>query len=242
MCSMADYTNPRLPVGSKPLDDLLGGGIEHAALTNVFGPAGSGKTNIALLAAIAAARTGKKVVYLDTEGGFSPERLAQLCNGSDFERVSKDIFIMEPKSFKEQQEIVTKKLEKILEKDDVGLIVIDSIVALYRLEMGSGGHVEANKKLSEQLAALSKLSREKNIPVLITNQIYSEFDNRGSVELVSRDVARYWSKCLVELLKIDDKGKRLAVLRKHRSMPEGAQVQFVITGTGLEEAKGFKLF
>ena len=236
------YANARLPTGSKPLDELLGGGIEHASLTNIFGPAGSGKTNIALISAVAAARAGKKVVFVDTEGGFSPERLAQLCNVDDFERVSKDILILEPSNFKEQQDVVTKKIEKIVEKENIGLVIVDSLVALYRLEMGNGGHVDANKRLSEQLAYLSKLSREKNIPILITNQIYSEFDNRGSIELVSRDVARYWSKCLVELLKLDDKGKRLAVLRKHRSLPEGTQIQFTITGTGLEEVKGFRLF
>lgn len=237
---MAEYTTPRLPVGAKPLDELLGGGIEHAALTNVFGPAGAGKTNVALIASIAAVRAGKKVAYIDTEGGFSLERLAQLCNGLDFEKVTKNILIIEPKSFKEQHELV-KKMEKIVEKEDVGLVVVDSLVALYRLEMGTNVQ-EANKRLAEQLSLLSKLAREKNIPILITNQVYSEFDNQGTIELVSRDVAKYWSKCLVELLKLDDKGKRLAVLRKHRSLPEGAQVQFLIGTNGLEEVKGFRLF
>ncbi|QQG39823.1 MAG: DNA repair and recombination protein RadB [Candidatus Aenigmatarchaeota archaeon] len=238
---MAEYTNPRLATGAKSLDDLLGGGIEYASLTNVFGPAGAGKTNVALLAAVAAVRAGKKVVFIDTEGGFSPERLAQICNGADFEGVSKKILMMEPKTFKEQSELV-KKLDKIVEKEAAGLVVIDSLVALYRLEMGNGGHVEANKKLSEQLSILSKLARDANVPILITNQIYSEFDNRGTIELVSRDVARYWSKCLVELLKLDDKGRRLAVLRKHRSLPEGTQAQFVIGAAGFEEAKPFRLF
>ncbi|MBI4017443.1 MAG: AAA family ATPase, partial [Candidatus Aenigmarchaeota archaeon] len=162
------YVNPRLATGSKPLDELLGGGIEHASLTNVFGPAGAGKTNVALIASIAAVHAGKKVVFVDTEGGFSPERLAQLCNGSDLERVTKSILIIEPKTFKEQHETV-RKLDKIVEKEEIGLVVMDSLVALYRLEMGNGGHVEANKRLSEQLSLLSKLSREKNIPILITN-------------------------------------------------------------------------
>jgi len=35
-----------LTTGCKPLDDLLGGGIESKTITKIFGEAGTGKTNL----------------------------------------------------------------------------------------------------------------------------------------------------------------------------------------------------
>jgi len=227
--------NRRLSSGCKPIDDLLDGGIEYQSLTNVYGPAGSGKTNISILASISCVENGKKAIFIDTEGGFSVERLSQMTK--NFEKVSKNIIVIEPKSFEEQDKAI-KGLEKML--DNTGLIVLDSLVNLYRLELSGDKIQEVNRKLANQLRILSKISREKDIPVLITNQVYSDFE-KNNIELVSRDISKYWSKCLIELIKTG-KGKRLAVLRKHRSLPEGREIHFQITESGIEPIKKIGLF
>jgi len=225
----------RLPFDQKPLDELLNGGIEHKSLTNLYGPPGSGKTNIALIAAISCIKKGKKVIFIDTEGGFSPERFSQISK--DFEKFSKSIALIEPKTFEEQCKVI-HELEKVLD-DDVGLIILDSLVNLYRLELEEDNFQKINKMLSGQLAYLSKISREKDLPILITNHMYS---TNGGTQPVSRDITKYWSKCLVELIKLE-KGKRVAIIRKHRSMPEGREVHFQITEDGILPAdKKFKLF
>jgi len=227
--------NRRLSSGCKPIDDLLDGGIEYQSLTNVYGPAGSGKTNISILASISCVENGKKAIFIDTEGGFSVERLSQMTK--NFEKVSKNIIVIEPKSFEEQDKAI-KGLEKML--DNTGLIVLDSLVNLYRLELSGDKIQEVNRKLANQLRILSKISRENDIPVLITNQVYSDFE-KNNIELVSRDISKYWSKCLIELIKTG-KGKRLAVLRKHRSLPEGREIHFQITESGIEPIKKIGLF
>ena len=226
----------KLPFNAEPLDELLNGGIEYKSLTNIYGPAGAGKTNLAILASVSCIRNGKKVIFIDTEGGLSIERLQQIVG--DVDKISNDLLIMEPKTFEEQDEII-KNLEKKV-GSDVGLIVVDSLVSLYRLELGKDNFQDVNRKLANQLAILSKISREKDIPVLITNQVYSSFDN--GIEIVSRDISKYWSKCLIELMKLD-KGRRIAILRKHRSLEEERSVEFVITEKGIERSKKkFNLF
>lgn len=226
--------NKRLPFNQKPLDELLNGGIEHRSLTNLYGPPGSGKTNLALIASVSCIQSGKKVLFIDTEGGFSPERLSQISK--DFESASQKIILIEPKTFEEQDKVIME-LEGAL--DGVGLIVLDSLVNLYRLELDDKNFQQVNKMLSTQLSKLSKISRERDIPILITNHVYSD-NNR--IQPVSRDITKYWSKCLVELVKLE-KGRRVAILRKHRSMPEGREAHFQITQDGIIPAeKKFKLF
>ena len=64
----------RLSSGSEALDRLLGGGYEHRVITQIYGEAATGKSTLAVLATVQALRTGRSVVYIDTEG-FSAERL-----------------------------------------------------------------------------------------------------------------------------------------------------------------------
>ncbi|HUR62810.1 MAG TPA: ATPase domain-containing protein [Candidatus Thermoplasmatota archaeon] len=70
-----------LATGCSSLDTLLDGGLERDAITLVFGEGGSGKTNLALQCARAAARMGLRTAYVDTEG-VSSVRLRQVFEGA----------------------------------------------------------------------------------------------------------------------------------------------------------------
>ncbi len=212
-----------------PLDKLLNGGIESDAITNVYGPAGSGKTNIALATLISCCET-KKAVYIDTEGSFSLERFQQLGGN---ERHMNDIIFIEPATWKEQHEKILK-LEKAID-DSIGLIIVDSLVSLYRLELSEDNFSVINRQLATQYSVLSRISRAKKIPVLVTNQVYSCKD--GNTELTSRTIAKYWSKALIELKKLEKANCRVAIVRKHRSLPEGKSIEFEITEGRLKEIR-----
>jgi len=230
-----------VPSGAEPLDHLLEGGFDGNIITTIYGPSGSGKTNIALLAALTVAASGKKVIFIDTEGGVAVDRAIQMR--PDGEELLKNVFFLSPTNFQEQKSCV-EKLSKLV-NDGIGLIVIDSIAMLYRLAMGRSDHVyEINRELGLQLGQLTHLVRTKNLPVLLTNQIYNSFDDAQSVNLVGGDVIRYGSKCLIEL-QVLPRGGRRAILRKHRYLPEERSVTFRIINTGLElikEEKNFDLF
>lgn len=231
----------RLSSGSVVFDQLLNGGLEHDVITTVYGPAGSGKTTLCLLASISAVKAGKKVLFVDSEGGFSIDRLRQLTK-NDAEVLDKIIFLR-PTTFAEQKKAF-ERLRDLMKSDDVGFVVVDTIAMLYRLEMGQAEKVyEVNKDLGRQIGYLTEIARKKSIPVLIANQVYSNFDERDKVNLVGGDILKYGSKCLIELQIAPDR-KRRAVIKKHRSIPENAEAMFEIVPEGFSEVKkrGFGLF
>jgi len=225
----------RVSTGSEPIDALLDGGVERGIITNVFGESGSGKTNLCVQVAAEIAEEGEKVVYIDTEKGFSPERFTQVAPEDALENV----LVMEPLDFPEQEDRIDA-LSEVVEEEEPGLVVVDSLVSLYRLKANGDNIQEVNQKLSQQLSDLSKVARNQDIPVLVTNQVYTSFDE-DRLELVGRDVPRYWSKCLLKLSNLD-KNVRKAEIEKHRSLPEGKARKFQITNDGLQEPDEKGLF
>ena len=71
----------KVSAGSYDLNRWLFGGYESDVVTVIYGGSGTGKTNLCLLAAVSQAAKGKKVIFVDTEGGFSVERVKQLAGG-----------------------------------------------------------------------------------------------------------------------------------------------------------------
>lgn len=215
-------TDERIPV-QKDLDGILGGGLLPGNITHVYGPPASGKTNMALLATRNAAKRGK-VIFIDSEGGFSIERLKQI-SGEDFDSILKNLLLIEPTDYDEQK-VAIKKLEELVPKTRAKLVIVDSIAVLYRLE-----EEKDVKVLGRQIAQLLRIARKFRIPVLVTNQVYTDINTQEIVP-IGGDILRYWSKIVLEM---EDKGgNRCAVLRKHKHLPEGARVYFSITQSGIE--------
>jgi DNA repair protein RadB len=215
-----------------PIDSLLGGGLEPGCVTCFYGPSASGKTNIAKAASISCIRAGKKVVYIDTEGGFSIERLEQMSG--DARSFASRIILLEPKDWGSQREAIAG-LDRICGLEPVGLIVVDSIVALWRITISEGNAFEINRELATQLYMLSRIARERKIPVLITDQVYSEPET-GKVEMSSKNIIKWWGKNIVELKHAGKTGFRIARIIKARSLPEDREIGFMITNEGLKES------
>lgn len=217
--------------GCSYIDKLIGT-IEPEILTTIYGPGGSGKTLTCMLIAAEVAKTGK-VLYIDTEGGFSIERMEQVA-GSDFHKLLDNITFLKPFSFQQQKEVFDKLKEHITPK--VKLIVVDTIAMLYRLELGKNEEVyETNRELGRQLSSLTEIARKHSIPVILTNQVYSNMDKGNGVRMVGGDMLVYGSKCLIEIQK-GHEGKRIAFLRKHRSLPE-KNVSFTIVQEGIHTSQ-----
>lgn len=119
----------RIPLGCC-IDDILGGGLETKVITQIYGPPGSGKTNLCMQASVSTVDQGRKVVYVDTEAGHSFERLRQIA-GKEYAKVLKSCIVFEPLSF-DDQGFIMENLDRVVNKK-FGLIVLDSAVSLYRL-------------------------------------------------------------------------------------------------------------
>ncbi len=222
--------------GSDALDKLLEGGYETDVITTIYGPAGSGKTTTCLLAAVSAAtlkeNRDKKVVFIDTEGGFSTERLQQLVgNDKEAKKVLERIMLLKVTTFTEQKKALETLAEQISAK--VCLIVCDTISSLYRIERGED-NASLNRELGKQLSTLLTIARTKDIPVVVTTPVYADFADKTKIKMIGGDILKYSSKCLIEL-RINGNGTRTAMLTKHRSIP-GTEISFRIKEGGFEEA------
>lgn len=176
-----------IKTGCVDLDNLIEGYKEE--ITIIYGPAATGKTTLAKLAALKQTMAGKKVVYVDTENGFSAERFMQLAGYSCVDLFDK-VLVLKIKDFEDQ----CRKFEMIEKLIDIGLIIIDSFGKHYRR---ADKNEETNEKLLAQLKILSHKARE-GIPVILTDQVY-EIDNE--IKLVGGKMVENFGKCVIELQK-----------------------------------------
>ncbi len=208
-------------------DSLLGGGLTPGVLTHIFGPPSSGKTNFAIMSCVSAVKTGK-VVYIDSEGGFSTERLKQIC-GEETENVLQNMLLIKPTSFQDQK-VALDKTSDIVASGGISLVVIDSIALLYRLE-----EERDIKEFGRMLAKLLRIARKWDIPVIMLNQVYTDIDS-GRIIPVGGGINHYWSKIMVES-GVCESGERFMILRKHLNKAEGERIEYRITDGGIEAVK-----
>ena len=215
-----------LPLKCKPLDDLLGGGIEKGIITEFYGEAGSGKTNICLQASREMAHLDRKVAYIDTEG-VSIERLKQMCSAHGYEdtKILPNILFFSPHSLEEQEQMV----KNALKVRNLGLVVVDTVNMLYRIKIEEDEEA-ATRSIVRQLATLQLAARKNGLFVIITGQVYSTED--GDVKPFAGKGMEHIAKTIIKLERIGI-GERRASIVKHRFQPEGVYADFKIGERGL---------
>lgn len=215
----------KLSSGNNDLDQLLGGGYEPRIITQFFGEPAGGKSTLCQMAAVSCLKSGKRVVYIDSEG-FSTERFRQIA-GDETDVLVENLFLFEPLDF-EEQGLMIGNAEQVLRSRNGGLIVMDSATALYRTDLERGQ--EALRALTRQMVCLLGLSRKYDLPVIITNQIYMD-PGTNRVSGLGGNALEHISKVIVQVEKTDS--RRRARLIKHRSKEEGAIFDFIITQDGI---------
>jgi DNA repair protein RadB len=185
----------KISAGNYDMNVWLAGGYDKGIITTFYGGPGSGKTNFCIIAAVSQAKKGNKVIFIDTEGGFSSERVKQLylsksTNGVDeklsIDQVLSNILVLKPTNFKEQKESFDQLLKYM--KEQVSLIVVDGMTMLYRLDFADARKEDnfeninaINATLTKQMRLLVEIARKNNIAILVTNQIYNWKDETRMV-------------------------------------------------------------
>ena len=183
----------------------------------IYGEAGTGKTTLALQAALDCVKKDGKVLFLDTEKGFSLERFEQM-GGEDWEKHLEHVMVINIKDFKEQYERVNKVIPHV---KGFGLIIVDTIGNLYRKDARKDVKA-ANRLMDRQLRFLFEISKE--VPVILTNQVYDKMDSNEKVSVGGNMVLK-WCKKIFEL----NKEPREIVMHK----PENKKDSFTIIDSGI---------
>ena len=90
----------RISSGSSDFNNWFGG-YEKDVITMFAGPPGCGKTNFGILVSCSQAKKGNKVLFIDTEGGFSIDRFKQIA--IDYKKILNKLVFLKPTSFQGQK-------------------------------------------------------------------------------------------------------------------------------------------
>lgn len=157
-----------ISTGLQKLDNFLSGGIPNGIIVDVFGGNGTGKTQLLLQLSINSIKNGGHVLYLDTTGGFRPERILQIQKQSEINfDILSQITVSRIRNTSEQI-----KLLQNLDTLDYSLIVIDNVTDLFSFEYKKNEFIfEKNLLFMKYMSNLSKFAIENKIPIIVTNMI-----------------------------------------------------------------------
>lgn len=155
-----------ISTGSLSLDRLLGGGIRTGLVTDIYGPSGTGKSQLCFSLCVNSAKYLKQkemIMFVDTVGTFRPERVSEIARQeTNNEILDKIIFI---RAFSTNDQI--KSLRKIYDIKPL-LIIIDSATSLFSTEYrGASRHLVLMNHLHE----LSFAAINFDCAVVITNMV-----------------------------------------------------------------------
>jgi DNA repair protein RadA len=174
----------KISTATQCLDQLLDGGVETQALTEVYGEFGSGKTQFCHTLCVMVQKPkeegglGGGVLYIDTENTFRPERIVSMAKakGMDPEKVLDNIIVARAYN-SAHQTLILEESGPIIEEHNVKLIVADSAVGLFRSEyLGRGTLSERQQRLNRFVHLLVRTAETYNCAAVATNQVMASPD------------------------------------------------------------------
>jgi len=173
----------RITTGSKNLDELLGGGIETRAITELYGEFGTGKSQICHTLCLTVQETEDKhnisrALYVDTENTFRPERIASIASARKIDPNHALENVIVAKAYNSShQEVIIQESANIINLHNIKIMIVDSIVSHYRAEfLGRSFLSERQQRINRLLHILLRIAETCKIAVVITNQIQSSPD------------------------------------------------------------------
>lgn len=182
--SLYNRRRERISTGSESFDDLLGGGVETKAVTEIYGEFGTGKTQLCHTLCVMVQQEKKKgglaanAIYIDTENTFRPERIVSIAEARGFHNHSVLENIVVAKAYNSaHQELIIEETGPVIESTNAKLVIVDSAVAHYRAEfLGRATLSERQQRLNKFMHILVRMAETYEAAVVVTNQIQSSPD------------------------------------------------------------------
>ncbi|KAJ1338242.1 DNA repair protein RAD57 [Microdochium nivale] len=185
------------------LDNALGGGIPAGYITEITGESGAGKTQFLLTLLLAVQLPpphglGRPALYISTEAPLSTKRLSQiLSENPHFENLTaaekptlNNVSSTVTPDVESQDHILTFQVPVMVARHNIGLIILDSVAANYRVEFergSSGSNLAARSNVLIRLGKqLHDLARKHNLAVVVANQVADRFMSPAAAALVPR--------------------------------------------------------
>ena len=235
----------KLTTGSKEFDKLLQGGVQAGEITEVYGEFGSGKSQLCHTMAVTAQLPKSigggegKVVYIDTELTFRPERIRQIAErfNLDGDDVLNNIIVAKAYNTDHQVKLITEV--PILCRDfPVALIIVDSVMALYRVDYtGRAELAERQNHLGQFLGKLINLADTYKMCILLTNQVTANPDGMNMFNIpkpIGGNVLAHASATRLFFRKGKDHTRRVTIVDS--TMVEKSECSFELSNGGVCDA------
>ncbi len=157
-----------ISTGLQKLDNFLSGGIPNGIIVDIFGGNGTGKTQFVLQLSINSIKNGGNILFLDTTGGFRPERILEIQKKSNLNiNLLDKITVSRITNTSEQINSI-----KTLQEHNFSLIVIDNVTDLFSYEYKNNKSIfEKNSLFMKYMHELSLYAISHKIPIVVTNMI-----------------------------------------------------------------------
>ena len=215
-----------ISTGLKKIDDFLSGGIPNGVIVDIFGGNGTGKTQLLLQLSINSIKNGGKVLFLDTTGGFRPERILEIQKKSNSNlNLLNNIIVSRITNTSEQINSI-----KNFKENNFSLIIIDNITDLFSYEYKNNQSIfKKNSLFMKYMRELSLYAVTHKVPIVITNMIRNS--NEQEVENMSTAIDLF-THIKIHLF------KNSSVYNGEISSPFNKEnFSYTITSSGLSDAE-----
>lgn len=171
--------------GSEAIDFLLDGGYRVGEIVEIFGESNTGKTQLAMQAALSCASRGFSVLFVDTEGTFRPERLESMARakGWGVGEILPLVYRLRAADASAQFEALTL-VNTRRELKDCRMTIVDTVTKNFSIQYPGRTNLPKRQGLLD--AYLSEIGRSAFIDgmaVLLTNRVTSFSTAAGSREV-----------------------------------------------------------